>query len=222
MGRRAIHLTESAKAAAKREQVKKYSQTPHGQLTRANARKPERRRKGGKHTAESPAKYPLSISGLPTLSADIQEWYNAPLPDHEPLFQEALRSPDALDESDLARWKKEPPFVEDEDSTDPYSNEYFAFTKSLVTVLHGVRLREQKTRDARRRVEFLEKGWKAAVAELREEVRSLLARWEIVTRLSREQHYHPYHASREHAMLEHYLQWLARTIYSLYYLQFLE
>ncbi|KAJ7202986.1 hypothetical protein B0H12DRAFT_1243871 [Mycena haematopus] len=221
MGRRAIHLTQSAKAAAKREQVKNYSQTTHGQATRANARKPAHRRKG-KCTAEGPAECPSSIPGLPTPAADIQERYNAPLPDHEPLFQEALRSPDALDESDLARWKKEPPFVEDEDSTDPYTSDYFAFTKSLITVLHGVRLREQRIRDAQRRAEFLDKGWKVALPELREEVRRLLERWEIVTRLSHEQHYHPYHDSREYAMLEHYLQWLARTIYSLYYLKFLE
>ncbi|KAJ7251182.1 hypothetical protein B0H12DRAFT_1234251 [Mycena haematopus] len=221
MGRRAIHLTQSAKATAKREQVKKYSQTAHGQATRADARKPAHHRKG-KHTTEGPAECPLSIPGLPTPTVDIQERYNTPLPDQEPLFQAALSSADALDESDLARWKKEPPFVEDEDTTDPYSSDYFAFTKSLVNVLHGVRLREQKIRDAQRRVEFLEEGWKVAMGELREEVRILLERWAIVTRLAREQFYHPYHNSREHAMLEHYLQWLGRTIYSLYYLKFLE
>ncbi|KAJ6542922.1 hypothetical protein B0H19DRAFT_1076948 [Mycena capillaripes] len=192
MGRRAIHLTRDAKAAAKREQVKKYSQTPHGQAARASP------------------------------STEIQDLYDAPLLVHEPLFQEALRPPDALDKSDLSRWKKEPPFVEDEDSTDPYSDDYLAFTNSLVSVLHGVCLREQTTRDAQWRAEFLEKGWKTSMVELREEVCDLLGRWEMVLRLRREHFYHPYHDSREHAMLEHYLQWLARTIYSLYYLKFLE
>jgi hypothetical protein len=58
--------------------------------------------------------------------------------------------------------------------------------------------------------------------KLREEVRGLLHRWETVTRLSREQFYHPYHDSREYAMLFHYRQWLARTIFSLYHLKFMQ
>jgi hypothetical protein len=112
--------------------------------------------------------------------------------------------------------------VEDDDSTDPYSNCYLAFTKSLINVLHGLRLREQNASDAQRRAVFLEKGWKTGMEELREEVRYLLERWEIVTKLSREQFYHPYHNSREHAMLNHYRQWLARTIFTLYYLKFMD
>ncbi|KAJ6553264.1 hypothetical protein B0H19DRAFT_1263662 [Mycena capillaripes] len=169
MGRRAIHLTRDAKAAAKREQVKKYSQTPHGQAARACARRPKHHRKEGK-PPEPSAERPACIPGVAAPSTEIQDLHDALLPVHEPLFQEALRSPDALDKSDLSRWKKEPPFVEDEDSTDPYSDDYLAFTNSLVSVLHGVRLREQTTRDAQRRAEFLEKGWKTSMAELREEV----------------------------------------------------
>jgi hypothetical protein len=33
--------------------------------------------------------------------------------------------------------------------------------------------------------------------------------------------YHPFHQSREHLMLQHYIQWQARTIYHLYHLEFL-
>jgi hypothetical protein len=105
---------------------------------------------------------------------------------------------------------------------DPYSSPYLAFTQNLITVMHGVRLREQNTCDAQRRADFLEKGCDAAMEELREEVLSLLKRWENVMRLWREDFYHPYHNSREHAMLNHYRQWLARTIFTLYYLKFMD
>jgi hypothetical protein len=182
------------------------------------ATKPKHHRKEGKHAADMPPVIP----GLAAPNAEIQDLYHTPLPHHESLFREALRSADALDEGDLARWKAEPPFVEDEDSTDPYSARYLAFTHSLTLVMHGVRLREENTRDAQRRVELLEKGWKPVMAEMREEVRGLLQRWEIVTRLWREQFYDPYHNSREHTMLAHYRQWLARTIFSMYHLKFLQ
>ncbi|KAJ7820888.1 hypothetical protein B0H13DRAFT_1921095 [Mycena leptocephala] len=178
MGRRAIHLSLDAQAAARRTEVKNYAQTPQSL----------------QHTTPGP-RTPLSGG---------------------------LAFPDTLDESDLPRWKKEPPFVEDDDSMDPYSSPYLAFTQNLITVMHGVRLREQNTCDAQRRADFLEKGCDAAMEELREEVLSLLKRWENVTRLWREDFYHPYHNSREHAMLNHYRQWLARTIFTLYYLKFMD
>jgi hypothetical protein len=165
---------------------------------------------------------PSVIPDLAAPNDEIRNLYNVPLPDHEPLFRDALRSADALDEDGLLRWKKEPPFVEDEDLTDPYSAEYLAFTHSLTVVMHGIRLREQKARDAQRKADFLEKGWNAGMEKLREEVRHLLERWEIVTRLSREQFYHPYHNSWEHAMLNHYRHWLTRTIFTLYYLKFMD
>jgi hypothetical protein len=194
-----------------------HNKSPYfsGQTARACARKPKHRRKEGKSL-------PKCIPGLAAPNSEIEDLYNIPLPDHEPLFREALRSPEALDESDLSRWKKDPPFEEDDDSTDPYSNCYLAFTQLLITVMHGVRLREQNACDAQRRADFLEKGWSVAMEELRVEVRGLLERWEIATRLSREHLYHPYHNSREHAMLDHYRQWLARTIFTLYYLKFMD
>jgi hypothetical protein len=127
-----------------------------------------------------------------------------------------------LDESALSIWKAEPPFAEEEDSTDPYSAGYLAWTRSLVSVMHGVRLREQNTRDAQRKADFLENGWETGMEKVREEVLGLLKRWEIVTKLLHEQFYHPYHDSREYAMLIHSRQWLARSIFSLYHLKFIQ
>ncbi|KAJ7917137.1 hypothetical protein B0H13DRAFT_1870656 [Mycena leptocephala] len=215
MGRRANHLTKDAKAAAKLSQVQKHYKTPRGQAARVRATKPKHHRKEGKHM-------PSVIPGLAAPNTEIQDLYNTPLPNHEPLFRDALRSADALDEGGLSLWKTEPPFAEDEDSMDPYSAGYLTYTHSLVLVMHGIRLREQNARNAEWRAEFLEKGWKVAMAELREEVRGLLQRWEIVTKLSREGFYHPYHDSREYTMLTHYRQWLARTIFSLYHLKFVQ
>ncbi|KAJ7840015.1 hypothetical protein B0H13DRAFT_1910881 [Mycena leptocephala] len=149
---------------------------------------------------------PSAIPGLTAPNAEIQELYNAPLPDHKPLFREALCSADAFDEEGLSIWKAEPPFAREEDSTDPYSAQYIAFMHTLVSVMHA---------------DFLENGWRTGMEKLREEVRCLLQRWETVTRLSCEQFYRPYHDSREYAMLFHYRQWLSHTIFSLYHLKFM-
>lgn len=150
------------------------------------------------------------------------ELYNEALPLGAPLFKEALRSPDALDESDLARWKKEPPFVEDEDTTDPYSPAYLAFTKSLAEVLHGVRLREQNAHDVRLREAVLTKGRGSVMDKLQQEVATMWSCWERMEALLGERRYDPYHQSREFTMLEHYVRWLARTIIHLTHLKFLE
>ncbi|KAJ7439133.1 hypothetical protein FB451DRAFT_1192339 [Mycena latifolia] len=175
-------------------------------------------RKKSKHPLDDSTLSPTSILGLPPLDIKIQEMYNVPLPESHPLFREALTKPGALDESDLHRWKAEPPFVEDEDMTDPYSDRYHRFTQNLASVLHGVRLREQRERDVLRRAEFTNNGTAAGMAALCEEVVYLLSSWERVKVLDI---YDQYHHSREYVMHQHYLQWQARTVYHLYHLKFL-
>ncbi|KAJ7218244.1 hypothetical protein B0H12DRAFT_1241657 [Mycena haematopus] len=218
MGRRAKHLSLAQQLSANRERSLKYSRSPQGKSARAASRRPQHRRKGGQHSPPPSGTLPE----LPPPTERMLELCNEPLPVGAQLFKQALSSPDALDESDLARWKKEPPFVEDEDTTDPYSSSYMAFNKSLVEVLHGVRLREQNARDIQLREDVSTKGRGVVIHELQQEVAEMWNHWERVERLLGERKYHPYHQSREHAMLEHYLQWLARTIYHLYYLKFLE
>ncbi|KAJ7637479.1 hypothetical protein B0H17DRAFT_1149459 [Mycena rosella] len=134
-------------------------------------------------------------------------------------FQEALKKAHSLDESGLSWWKAEPPFVEDEDLTNPYSNNYFRFTEFLASVLHGVRLREQNEQDIARGAEFDRDGHAAVLVRLHGEVTDLLFQWERVKAL---EIYHDYHNSREYTMHQHYLQWQAHTIYHLYHLKFLE
>ncbi|KAJ7239576.1 hypothetical protein B0H12DRAFT_1228040 [Mycena haematopus] len=221
MGRRALYLTQDQKTSADRKDHLKYSRSPRGKAAKARLRQPAHRRKQAKYVPESTPECPTSIPGLPALNTEIEKWYNTPLPENEPLFKEALRSADALDESDLMRWKTEPPFVEDDDTTDPYSAGYLKYTHSLTHVLHGVRLREQNAEDLRWRAKFAEDGWVAALHDLKEEVQLLLERWERMEDLSTRRPYHPFHASREHAMFQVYVQWLARTIFHQYYLKFL-
>jgi hypothetical protein len=79
-----------------------------------------------------------------------------PLPKNEDLYRRACACSEDLDERNLNIWKQEPPFASDGDTSDPHSNEAIAFTHTLVIVLHGVRMREQKEMDAQRRLEFRE------------------------------------------------------------------
>ncbi|KAJ7794791.1 hypothetical protein B0H14DRAFT_2621635 [Mycena olivaceomarginata] len=209
------HRTLAQQATASRNSSLKYIRSPHGQNTRAASRRPERRRKG----ARAP---PSTLPDVPTPTQRMVELYRQALPSDEPLFKEALRSPDAVDESDLARWKEEPPFVEDEDATDPYSAAYLSFTKSLAAVLHGVRLREQNAEDIQLREAVYTKGRGVVMHQLQQTVTTLWSRWARVETLLGEGKYHPYHQSREYTMLEHYVQWLARTIFHLTYLKFLK
>ncbi|KAJ7435268.1 hypothetical protein FB451DRAFT_1194744 [Mycena latifolia] len=223
MGRRAKYFTVADCASANQASVKKYTATSGGKAVRAVARRnrylAETTRKESKHPPSHSAPLSGSVLGLPPLNIEIEQLFHLPLPEAHPFFREALTKPGALDESDLFRWKAEPPFVQDTDITDPYSATYHRWTESLVSVLHGVRLREQNERNVQRRAEFNINGRAAALVELRREVEELMSDWERVKALNI---YHEYHQSREHSMYRHYVQWLACTIYHLYHLKFLD
>ncbi|KAJ7652997.1 hypothetical protein B0H17DRAFT_1147188 [Mycena rosella] len=224
MGHRAKHLTNAERQSAKQEGVHKGSSTPSAKLTRAtldHARYLSRRtRKEANHPSIESSLQPAKLLALLPLDSEIEHLASVPLPDSHPLFREALRKADALDESDLGRWKVEPPFFEDDDASDPYSHQYLHFTQSLASVLHGVRLRKQNERDVERRTYFKMSGKEAAVRVLRAEVADLLTGWERVKAICT--YYNAYHNSRECSMYQHFIQWQARTIYHLYHMKFLE
>ncbi|KAJ7903307.1 hypothetical protein B0H14DRAFT_2554686 [Mycena olivaceomarginata] len=217
MGRRARHLTADAKVLARRQSDLLYSQSPHGKLVRATSRRLKQLRK----VAQTPLSNSLNhVPGLPPLSLDLIALNELPLPESNPLFQAALTAASWIDVSDLGRWKKRPPFEEDDDTTDPCSASYRRYSENIAVVLHGDRMREQNERDVQRCAQFHGAGRKEALERLREEVVGLLESLDQ----GREYHkylYHPFHQSREHLMLQHYIQWQARTIYHLYYLKFL-
>ncbi|KAJ7142116.1 hypothetical protein C8R43DRAFT_1131103 [Mycena crocata] len=236
MGRRPKYFTSAERASAHHNSDVRYSQTPRyvssvriqvsrrcdgGLLRSAKTVRAVTQR--SRYLSEATRKHglhaPKSIPGLAPLPSFIHALCAEPLPEHEPLFQQALASADALDESDLPRWKTEPPFVEDDDNDDPHSDNYTRFTKSLASVLHGVRMREQNVRDALRCAAFKAEGWRAGIDALRMEVVQLLSDWTRVVDLDV---YHRYHHPREWEMHRHYIQWQARTIYHLYHLKFLD
>ncbi|KAJ6493097.1 hypothetical protein C8R45DRAFT_927886 [Mycena sanguinolenta] len=239
MGRRCKHRTKEEAASAHHESVRKYSGSLHGQQARAAARTPQHRCKVSTRPttclsspvprATSPPRPPTYL--LHTHTSRPTHLLNVPqptpamvalnaclLPDEEHLFCEALRSAEALDTSGLHIWRSEPPFVSDNDPADPSSWPYRTFTYNLRRVLHGVRLREQRERDIELRADF-ENDRAKAIQNLEAESMKLLKIWERVSTLKP---YDPERESRKRAMLGHYKQWLARSIYHLYYLKFLE
>jgi hypothetical protein len=150
----------------------------------------------------------------PALPINLVEQAQLPLPISAHLFQEALRSADNLDESDLWRWEGGPPYTIDPTNVSTGSDNY---TDRLVEVIHGVRLREQHKEDEARCQRFLEGDRTVALLGLSVEVDGKLKEWETLTSFL-----HDYDASaREVTMAKVYLQWLARTIYHLYHLLFL-
>ncbi|KAK7046977.1 hypothetical protein R3P38DRAFT_3176370 [Favolaschia claudopus] len=218
MGRRQKYRSLDEKASAQRKSNLKYSRSPHGKIVLSAYRASTHLRK---HRTTPIKPLPDSLPLVPLPTPRQLELYHSPLPTHSHLFSEALRFPDALDESDLARWKTEPPFEGDSDDTDPHSESYIRFTRSLTEVMHGIRLREQNQRDAKLREELLSQGQEGMLQSLRHEVLKMSQVWRRVERLENEGFYDPYHQPREYAMLRLYLHWLARTICHLYYLKFI-
>ena len=98
------------------------------------------------------------------------------MPITHPFFLDALNKLGSLEESDLWRWKLEPPFAANDDKDDPHSGRYLKFSRSLASVLHGVKLREQNERDMELRTRFLNSG-QEGVAALCTEVVGLLRDW---------------------------------------------
>ncbi|KAK7064631.1 hypothetical protein R3P38DRAFT_3165655 [Favolaschia claudopus] len=219
MGRRQKYRSLDEKASAQRQSNLKYSQSAHGKIVLSAYRASTHLRKHRKIPPIKPLPDTLPLVPLPTPRQ--LELYQSPLPTHSHLFNEALRSPNTLDESELARWKMEPPFEEDSDAADLYSAPYSRFTDSLTEVLHGVRLREQKQQEAELREMLLSQGQEEMLQRLRHDVLKMSQVWRRVERLENQGLYHPYHQPRQYTMLQHYLHWLARSICNLYYLKFL-
>ncbi|CAK5268532.1 unnamed protein product [Mycena citricolor] len=214
MGRSALHFSASEKAAASRQSSLKHSQKLSVKQQRSERTTSVHRRKGARKHA--------SLSSAPPPSSAMLEEAALPLPQEHHLYQQALASPDALDESDLQRWKSAPPFVADNDDSDRLSMDYLSYTSSLSAVLHGVRLREQRERDLKLRQAFRKRQRTAALSSLTAEVVRLHLDWEAAQLMLQNEHYHPVLHPRELSMLKHHCHWVARTIVHLHGLKFLE
>ncbi|KAK7053897.1 hypothetical protein R3P38DRAFT_2761638 [Favolaschia claudopus] len=184
MGRRRKYHSLDEKASAQRQSNLKYSQSAHGKIVLSTYRASTHLRKQRKIAPTKPLPDTLPLVPLPTPRQ--LELYHSPLPTHSQFFIDALRSSDTLDESDLARWKTEPPFEEDCDSADPHSAPYLRFTNSLTEVLHGVRLREQKQQEAEMREELIHSGQEGMLHRLRYDVLKKSQIWRQVEKLEKE------------------------------------
>jgi hypothetical protein len=124
------------------------------------------------------------------------------------LFQEALRSPDNIDESDLAQWDVDPPYTPSPDT--PFEA---VFTEKLVDVMHGKRLRELQEHEEKRKRKRLGAGSHIDIHnEIWREIGCVLKEWQALAA-----YLETYRAGwREICMTQHRLQWHARLIHSLY------
>ncbi|KAJ7839858.1 hypothetical protein B0H14DRAFT_2587789 [Mycena olivaceomarginata] len=216
MGRRAKYLTNDERASAHREDNARHYQRPSAQVVLAASHRAHYIKR------TSGLEYPRPgrcIPYLPPLPHEIHRLQRKCLPVSQVLYQDALAGEDmVISNPVLQRWMAKPPFAMDLDETDPYSAEYQHWTECREDIIDGLRMRLQLEDDRRRRLELNTNGWVAFMNALREEVVQLLKDWESLNvRL-----YHSYHASRQYRMHQKYLRWLARTIYHLYYLEFLE
>lgn len=164
----------------------------------------------GASTTELPsldsALLPLPLSQpTPTaqLPAHLISQALVPLPpSHSFLFQEALASAENLDESDLAQWDADPPYIASEIPSDTPSE--IRFTERLVEVMHGRRLRQQRECDMGRNARFIGRTRDQKARELQQEIFRVLGRWQTL------ELYLPSYkgGAREVRMASHLHEWL--------------
>jgi hypothetical protein len=129
-----------------------------------------------------------------------------PLPEEARLFQEALRSADNLDESDLGRWDVDPPLDLNSGIESISESRY---TARLTEVMHGRRLRQQQERDKERLTQWdaERRTTQERIDEVARELAQAVDRWAALrARVSGFQR-----GSREGTMAYHLLQWHARA-----------
>ncbi|CAK5281202.1 unnamed protein product [Mycena citricolor] len=221
MGRRARHLTLAAKKDSQRISGLKYALSEHGQTRRAD-------RKARSKLGESPGSNdptPPAASGDKPPNGLMLALAEIPLPTENALFRRVVDEPDSVDESDFPRWLAEPPFAGDDAYFERHSAEYQGFTKALETAMHGVQFRMRQARHNDLHSQFLCAGDGKKREELFAEVRAMLAgwwkKWEVLWAFEASGTYDPLHDARQHAMLKHQQQWVARNIVHFYGCKFL-
>jgi hypothetical protein len=142
---------------------------------------------------------------LPTLPDRLIEMAQIPFPETK-LFQEALRSDQALDESELAQYELDPPYTPPSYPTS--TNKEQEYTDKMAEVLRGRLIRERlKFEDHRIRMWSGEK----LLMERKQELLTLLKKWEALN-----DYLKSYQAGqREMRMAAHLLQWRSYLIQKL-------
>ncbi|KIN98610.1 hypothetical protein M404DRAFT_157473 [Pisolithus tinctorius Marx 270] len=120
--------------------------------------------------------HPGVISSVPSLPPALIAYATIPLP-MSPLFLEAAESADALDESDLLKWEREPPYTYAKPDPTP---EEQRFTRNLVDVMLGRHARLLGEADTHR-AKHLENGDHQQVfTELMGNIAEKLVRWSAI------------------------------------------
>ncbi|KIO07199.1 hypothetical protein M404DRAFT_24275 [Pisolithus tinctorius Marx 270] len=140
MGRTAKYFTLHERQAAERRQKAIYASTKGKELRPAQNHRAYHKR-AGRHLSKDALRsmipsvssiiHPSVISSVPSLLPALIAYATIPLP-MSPLFLEAAESADALDESDLLKWEREPPYTYAEPDPTP---EEQRFTCNLVDVM---------------------------------------------------------------------------------------
>jgi hypothetical protein len=141
-----------------------------------------------------------------TLPANILYLALLPLPEGADLFKLALKSADELDESDLAQWDQDPPYVIAEDQDTPSE---IRWTARLQEVMHGRRLRQQREVDEKRK--RYHQG--LSQSSLRSDLEGVMCKYRAdYDRIERIMSTYE-GGSREMVMGIHLLWWKARNVY---------
>ncbi|KAJ7215073.1 hypothetical protein GGX14DRAFT_392330 [Mycena pura] len=208
------YFTQQDKAAACAENKRRYRAQPHVKAAEAEAK---RRRSRGKVARALPD----TVPHMAPLDPNILGRALLPLPTTDENFQDALDgkfSETWLSNSLLVVWRTRPPFEQDlvGGDTDPEGcRQTPADLHVAQSILHGLHLHAQNIRDELRRSTFRARGWDAGFRALRQEICRMqegMAELAVIE-------YTP--GSQHCEMLQFWLQWEARAIYHLYYLNFL-
>ncbi|KAH7903391.1 hypothetical protein BJ138DRAFT_1168197 [Hygrophoropsis aurantiaca] len=216
MGRRAKYTTLEEKQAAKRQQQRFYSRSERGKATRKVQNACTYAKRCGRQYASQPsspsatpqhtASEAASVS-LPCFPSTLIALARAPYPDTH-LFHEALRSADAVDESDLSQWDADPPYHYPVPLDTPAEAR---FTANIVDVMHGRRLRQERCARMDRAKVWGEEGKAQLCAILKDEIIKQFAQWEALEAKINELDKSV--CERHMVMARHLLQWKARALY---------
>lgn len=206
MGRRSKHFTLAERQAAAKHLQHVRRQTPQYVLsfyicTQLKLYRYKELSKGYRHNAywKAHGRQGSTPSSLPP--ALLKQALQA-LPINAPLFSEASKDADRLDETGLEVWDTGPPYATPSDVLSETEGE-IKHTERLVEVMHGryVRMAREVWADRQSKPNY---DFQLALAHAVEE-------WEIGRIFVEEDT----NGHREHAMAKVWLQWLAREAYSI-------
>lgn len=158
-----------------------------------------------KRTSRKGPSKPMTV---PLLSESLLQLATKPLPTSD-LFLSTLHDPNLVDESDIDHWDRPPPYPT---ST---SHDSELYTKNLIDVMHGRRLRIHCKEERRRMQESRTEPVRALRSSLSALFEAQMMLWEQALEQVGGGIY-PNERETSGAMARHYLQWSARRAMALH------